>query len=149
MQKLHLSLFVLSYLFCIGCGGDGVHRVAINGQLQSDDGPIANASVQFIPEAGTTGDGALGMSDAEGKFTVISSRDAASGLPPGNYRVRISQMVDGNGIVLPAEATQAEFPDSREGIPAPYSTPNSPLEVTVTEDDEDIIIALPSAPRKK
>jgi len=149
VQKLQLSLFVLSYLLCVGCGGDGVNRVAINGQLQADDGPIANASVQFIPEAGTTGDGALGMSDSEGKFSVISSRDGDGGLPPGNYRVRISQMVDGNGTVLPADATQAEYPDSREGIPAPYSTLESPLQVTITEDGGDVVIALPSESKKK
>ncbi|QDV67658.1 hypothetical protein Poly24_13590 [Rosistilla carotiformis] len=144
-----MYLLAFSCYFCIGCGGDGVNRVGINGQLQSDDGPIANASVQFIPEAGTIGDGALGMSDSEGKFSVISSRDGDGGLPPGNYRVRISQMVDGNGTVLPADATQAEYPDSREGIPAPYSTLDSPLEVTISEDGGDVLIALPSDPAKK
>jgi len=127
----------------VGCGGDGVARVGIEGELLAQNGPVRNATVQLIPQAGTEGEGAIGLADEGGKFTVISSRNRDAGLPPGRYRVRVSQLIDGDGSVLSAEATQAEYPFSREGVPPPYSSPDSPLEISVPEQGGKVIIELP------
>lgn len=117
--------------FSCGCGGDGLDRVPIQGELTAQGTPIPSAIVQFTPKTGTQGDGAIGQSDAAGKFTVISSRQDDSGVPPGKYGVRVSLLTDAKGNPLPPDATQADHPDAKESIPAPYSTPSSPLEVTI------------------
>lgn len=130
-------------LLAIGCGGDGLTRVGIEGELLAQNGPIANATVQLIPQAGTVGEGAIGLADSSGKFTVISSRDQAAGLPPGKYRVRVSQMIDKDGTVLPGDAIQADYPFSREGVPPPYSTLESPLEVSITDAGGQVTIEIP------
>lgn len=127
-----------------GCGGDGLNRVPIQGVLTAKGSPLANATVQFTPQGGTPGEGALGMSDAEGKFTVISSRRDDPGVPPGEYLVRVSRFVDGKGNALPPEATQADYPDAKESIPAPYSTPSSPLRVTIAEEGGLVKIDVPA-----
>lgn len=143
MRYFTWVVFCLYAAICIGCGGDGLNRVEIEGLVKAQNGPIKNASVQFIPQAGTPGEGALGLADDQGKFTVISSRDQDGGLPAGKYRVRVNQMIDGDGTVLPAEATQAEHPFSKEGVPTPFSTPESTLEVNVPETGGQITIDVP------
>ena len=137
-------MLVLPLLCCAqGCGGDGITRVPIQGVIKAQGSPLANAVVQFTPQSGTPGEGALGMSDAEGKFTVISSRQDDAGVPPGTYAVRVSRFVGSKGEPLPPEATQADHPDAKESIPAPYSTPSSPLRVTIEEQGGLVEIDIP------
>lgn len=143
MNRLSLVVFVMIAIGSVGCGGDGLNRVDIEGLVKAQNGPVKNASVQFLPQAGTPGEGAIGLADDQGKFTVISSRDRDGGLPAGKYRVRVNQMIDGDGTVLPAEATQAEYPFSKEGVPSPFSTPESTLEIEVPESGGQLTIDLP------
>jgi len=137
-----LAAFVVSIAAC-GCTGDSLSRVEIKGVVTAENGPVANASVQFLPIGNTQGDGAIGIADGEGKFDVISSRDRDAGAPPGKYRVRVMQMINPDGTVLPAEAIQADYPMAREGVPAPYSTMESPLEVTIPEGGGLVEVKLP------
>jgi len=91
------SVLILSLVFfCQGCG-DSLTRVPIQGLVKAQGNPLENATIQCTPKAGTDGIGALGMSDANGNFTVISSRQDDSGIPPGKYGVRISKFVDEKG----------------------------------------------------
>ena len=134
-----------------GCG-DGIHRVDITGVVSAKGKTLDGAVVQLLPKGQTTGDGGLGEVDGEGKFTVISSRQDDPGIPPGTYVVRVIRMVDQQGKLLPADATQADYPDGFESIPPPYSTANSPLEITVTDESEqfeiDIPVRLRTSPRR-
>ncbi|HBJ34724.1 MAG TPA: hypothetical protein DDZ51_08165 [Planctomycetaceae bacterium] len=112
--------------------------------MTASNGPIANATVQLIPQVGTVGEGAIGQADAMSKFTVISSREQTAGLPPGKYRVRVSQMIDNDGTVLPGDTIQADYAFCREGVPAPYSTLESPLEVSISGAGGIVKIDLPA-----
>ncbi len=127
-----------------GCGGDGLRRVPIQGTVKAQGIPLNGATVQLSPKEGTVGEGAIGMSDQQGKFTVISSRREDSGVPPGKYSVRISRLIDAKGNPLPADATQADHPDAKESIPAPYSLPSSPLEVTIDDKGGSVEIDVPA-----
>ena len=109
--------------------------------------PIDGAVVQLLPKGGTSGDGGLGGSDSEGKFTVISSRQEASGIPPGTYTVLVSRLVDQQGNALPEGATQADYPDGFDSVPPPFSTPRSPLEITITDEGGHFDIEVPVALR--
>ncbi|VTU01606.1 Uncharacterized protein OS=Planctomyces maris DSM 8797 GN=PM8797T_06637 PE=4 SV=1 [Gemmataceae bacterium] len=126
-----------------GCGGGGPERVPVEGKLTACGTPLAGASVQFLPDEGTKGEGGLGSSDPGGAFRLTGSRDGADGVPPGKYRVRVSRLVNKDGTVLPADAKQAEYPSARESIPAPYSAPNSPLVVSVPEAGGPLAVDLP------
>ena len=62
-----------------GCG-DGLRRVTIEGVVTAQQSPLADATVQFFPKGSTVGEGAIGTTDSNGKFTVTSSRDDAAGI---------------------------------------------------------------------
>lgn len=143
VRLVHVMTIGCFMLTLVGCGGDGLERVPIQGVVKAQGVPVPNAIVQFTPKTGTPGDGAIGQSDAEGKFTVISSRQDDAGVPPGSYGVRVSLMVDGKGKFLPPDATQADYPDAKEVIPAPYSLPTSPIEVTIDNKGGQVAVEIP------
>ena len=141
-----ISLFVsLSSIVIVGCGGDGFERAPITGLLKVEGVPLSNALVQFLPEPGTPGEGALGSSDEEGKFEVISSRKSDDGIPPGQYTVRISRLINSDGSPVPVDAPEADYPDARESIPQPYSTILSPLKITIAPEGGEVVVEIPVA----
>lgn len=114
--------------------------------------PLAGASLYFLPAEGTPGEGAIGASDQTGTFEVVSSRRDDSGIPPGDYTVRVSRLVMPDGTAVPPDAPDADFPESRESIPKPYSGMNSPLKVTIAPDGGEIKVDIPAKsidPKKK
>lgn len=129
-----------------GCSEhDGLERAPITGTLTIKGEPLPNASIQFIPAGSTTpGAGALGVSDASGKFTVISSRQNDAGVPPGEYTVVVSRWADPDGTPLPPDALQADHLEAKETVPAPYSGPGSPLKVTIPKEGGDFKIDVPA-----
>lgn len=136
----------LSGFVCLGCGGDGLDRVPITGLVTMEGTPLAGASLYFVPGEGTPGEGAIGASDKEGYFKVISSRRDDSGIPPGEYTVRVSRLVMPDGTAVPPDAPDADFPESRESIPKPYSGMNSPLKVTISADGGGLEVNVPAKP---
>ncbi len=131
-------------LAAAGCG-DGLRRVAIEGKLTAKGQPLPGASVQFIPMGTTKGEGGMGRSDQDGKFTLIGSRGGAAGVVPGEYKVRVSRLVARDGTPLPADAKQADHPGARESVPAPYSALGAtPLKVTVPDEGGPITIDVPA-----
>jgi hypothetical protein len=136
----------LSLLLCVvvGCG-DGINRVPIEGLLTAAGTmPVNGATLSFIPMEGTPGEGAIGRTDSEGKFTVISSRQSDSGIPPGKYRVRVSRLIDGKTLeVLPEEAAEADYPNSTESIPPPYAGINSPLVAEISDSGGELKLDIP------
>lgn len=141
-RSLTLLQLALLCLVITGCG-DGLKRVNIKGSITCDGKPVDNATVQLIPRDGTPGEGAIGQSDSTGVFSVISSRNQDAGLPPGNYTVRISRLVNIDGKVLPSEATEAEYPDSFESIPSPFCSTASSLTLKVSDQGGDVKLDLP------
>ena len=131
-MKKWCALLLAMFLGLTGCG-DGLKRVPIQGELLAAGKPVSGASLQFFPAEGTPGEGAIGISDKDGKFTVISSRRSDEGIPPGKYKVLVSRFMDKDGTILPNDAKQADFPDAVESVPPPYCTTESPLEVTIAD----------------
>jgi hypothetical protein len=137
-------MMVLMLLGLIGCGGDGLKRVPVKGRVTALGGaPVPNAVISFIPTGTTKGEGGIGTADQEGNFTLIGSRRGDKGVVPGKYKVRVSRFVERDGSPLPADWTQAEHPNAKETVPAPYSAPESPLEITVPEEGGTVNVDLP------
>lgn len=148
-QGFAVSLSTIVFLGLLGCGGDGLDRVPLMGTVTMDGAPLTGAVLSFTPAAGTPGEGALGVSDEAGKFEVISSREGDTGIPAGEYTVRVSRRVLPDGSPLPPDVPEADFPQSRESIPPPYSTIQSPLKVVIPEGGGEITVEVPAKPEKK
>jgi hypothetical protein len=126
-----------------GCGGDGLTRVPVTGTVTAKDVPLAGATILFMPATGTLGEGAIGTTDPSGHYTLTGSREGDPGIVPGKYTVRVSRLMDRDGTVLSTDAKQADFPHATESVPEPYSSPGSPLEVTVPETGGTVNVAIP------
>jgi hypothetical protein len=128
-----------------GCGSDGLRRVPVEGKVTAKGTAVGGATVLFMPLGDTLGEGAIGTTDAEGHYTLIGSRQGDSGIVPGRYKVRVSRLMDRDGSILSIEAKQADYPHSEESIPAPYSSAEPPVEVTVPEKGGTINVIIPVA----
>ncbi len=154
MSKASLSAYCLTAIALVaGCGrSDGLKRAPLVGLLTIQGAPLAGASVEFTPVGETPGQGAIGISDSQGKFEVISSRRGHEGIPPGEYNVRVSLFANPDGTPLPPEATQADNPFAYEAIPNPYSGVGSPLKVSIPEAGGEVKVDVPGKlipPKKK
>jgi len=148
--RFHLLLMTSLTAAAAGCSRhDGLDRAQVVGFISADGQPLADAGIRLLPVAGsgTPGQGAIGASDAVGKFEVVSSRQDDAGVPPGEYTVVVSRFANPDGQVLGPDIFQADHPNARETIPAPYSTEASPLKVTVTKEGGEVKVELPVKPR--
>lgn len=129
-----------------GCSGDGRGLVTVQGQLTTQGQPLGNATVTFIPQEGTAGPGAVGQTDAAGRFSLIGSRRGARGCLPGDYRVRVGRTVGSDG--MPVADDLMDLPaGSWESIPEPYSSHDeTPLRVTVPRRGGKVAVDLPVPP---
>jgi hypothetical protein len=143
MRRLR-CLAAAAVLVLLGCGGDGLRRVPVRGTVTAKGTPVGNATVLFMPADGTLGEGGIGSTDANGNFTLTGSRRGDAGVVPGKYKVRVSRFVDRDGTVLPSDAKQADFPLAVESVPAPFSSANSTLEVTVPEAGGTVNVEIPA-----
>lgn len=143
MRRLCVLAGAIAVLVLTSCGGDGLKRVPVKGQVTAKGVTVANATVLFMPVEGTKGEGGIGTTDQDGNYTLTGSRRGDSGIVPGKYKVRVSRFVDRDGTVLPSDAKQADYPHAVESVPAPYSSPDSSLEIEVPEAGGTLNIEIP------
>ena len=89
MPSKFFSLVIVGLLglTALGCGGEtgGVTLAHATGIIVYNDAPIADARIMAIPEKGPV---AVGISDAEGKFTF--STGSRSGVAVGQIKVGVT-----------------------------------------------------------
>ncbi|OYW24170.1 MAG: hypothetical protein B7Z55_02825 [Planctomycetales bacterium 12-60-4] len=106
-----------------GCGGGSkgsdLEMIPVTGIVRLDNQPLAAATVMFNPLPGTKGNGAYGVTDNEGKFTLIDFHEIA-GCPPGEYAVTFSKITQPDGSPIPPGAQRGEV-GMEEQIPKAYS----------------------------
>jgi len=124
-----------------GCGGDGLKRVPVKGKVTAGGVPVDHCTVQFLPLGSTPGQGGLGGTDREGKYTASSG--AIPGLPPGEYKIRLSREVAPDGTPVVTREQLMVNPQVRDSIPAKYSGTGSPLKFTVPDSGGVIDIDIP------
>jgi hypothetical protein len=77
----------------LGCSSGGPDVVPVSGTVTLNGKPLANATVAFSPIARPgeviAGDGSAGKTDANGDYTLTTSRGVA-GAQVGRHRVRIT-----------------------------------------------------------
>jgi len=94
----------------------------VSGVVTLNGKPLANATVAFSPIAKEgaidAGDGSAGKTNAQGEFTLTTSR-GAPGAWVGKHRVRISVMVNPPADVDERRASRA--PAQKDMIPVRYN----------------------------
>lgn len=143
MRRLRYLAAAVVIAGFVGCGGDGLTRVPVEGRVMAMGVPVGNATVSFIPKDATKGEGGIGTTDADGNFTLTGSRRGDTGVVAGKYQVIVSRYIDRDGTVL-ADYIQADNPLAIESVPVPFSTTESPLEVTVPEEGGKITVEIPA-----
>jgi len=142
-----------------GGGGDLAKTYPVTGTVTYNGRPVVGASVVFVPTA-KTGEAAVAVTDASGKYALKSS-GAREGAVPGSYGVKISKaesqdeaasagdsggdsgsassgddLVDDYGANYNPDAEEDEAaPKSMNFLPAKYGSPStSGLSATVSND---------------
>ncbi len=111
-----------------GCGrGDQPDLGLVTGTVTMDDAPLKGVQVMFSPENGRP---AIGMTDAEGKYTLKYIRDSM-GCKVGPNKVEIG-LAEGDDVDATSDASEDAAPkkprkSSKPRIPARY---NSNTELT-------------------
>lgn len=127
--SLRAASAVLIAAFVSGCAGEvkGPEVVPVRGTVKRGDAPVAGARVTFMPTAPKVNP-AGGVTDANGGYQIFYGSRA--GLPVGDYKVTISQLVTPDG--KPFEAKEGELDAGqlkmqgkvKEGLPPKYSDPS-------------------------
>jgi prepilin-type N-terminal cleavage/methylation domain-containing protein/prepilin-type processing-associated H-X9-DG protein len=85
-------LIALAFGF-VGCGHGQRSTVALvpaTGKVTLDGQPLADATVEFVPDGDTKGQGGSGKTNAEGVYT-LSTPFGEAGVPAGDYKVVITK----------------------------------------------------------
>lgn len=144
-----------------GCGDGGPVLQPVHGRVTLDGRALAGKTLRFVPEPGTPGVGAGATTDADGKYTLLSTRPGATrdmpGTPAGAYRVVVVEPMF--PVDLPVQSADSSEPTVAIGlpaapkkkgqqIPAAYATPETtPLKVTVPDGGGPVDLTLES-PKK-
>ena len=144
MPRSHGSCLAMLVLVLLqaGCGGKKV--VPVKGLVTLDGNAVPGATVLFVPEEGSGGRQAAGLTDAEGYFQLTTYRQEDGALP-GAYRVVVAKT---QGRAAPTDSDpssekrmreryeRAVRPHPKRLLPARYSDPAAtPFRVTVPAED--------------
>jgi hypothetical protein len=136
MSKLTRIAFAASVLLlcgAVGCG-NSLNRQQVSGQVTLDGAPLDHGIVEFTPQQ--PGGVGSGSEIKNGRYAI----EAARGLPPGRYLVRL---YSGSREELAAPASPlgpalASATVARERIPAKYNT-QSQLNVEVVGNKANVL----------
>jgi hypothetical protein len=120
-------------LFVVGCGsGDAPpvlpEPVPFEGIVKLDGKPVESATIMFHPRSEKGFHGAVGTTDASGKYvleTDIGNNKTKKGIVPGVYDVTVNLLVGLDGTVLKFDPNVPPMNrGGHESIPMRYSTVN-------------------------
>jgi len=141
---------------CLGCGGSDEtpefvkDLVPVTGTVTINGEPVAGATIRFIPPTGPDArqgaHEAIGITDAQGKYTLLTSaprvtHDQSKGALPGEYKVVITRLLASDGKAVPKGTTDADAMavGAKESLPPRYSDESkSKLKATVTDSTDPI-----------
>jgi len=147
--RSHSISLGLALLVCAGCSkaDKGPKTVPVSGTVQYKGQPVEGATVTLIPNIPTVRS-ASGVTDAEGKFSVVTYVGPASqpqGAMPGDYIVLISKMqVPEIPMGLSPQEEQAAFAKAgkpKSLLPKAYQSPTtSKFKVKVENSPPDALV---------
>lgn len=126
VRALGLAILAAAVGAMAGCGMVGGSSVEATGAVTLDGNPLANASVQLIPESNASLGTQAATTDAKGAFTV---RTVSSNTPfkPGKY-VAIVSKLSGSGM-----------DNMKNEVPAMYNKQQTtPFKVEIVEGKNEL-----------
>lgn len=105
------AVLLLGSLLLAGCGP--APRGEVTGIVTLDDAPLPDALVSFVPQDEKLAGFASAVTDAEGRYSLMTDDD--SGALLGKYTVRIATGSDGNSD------TDPPIPSIPERVPVEYN----------------------------
>jgi hypothetical protein len=112
-------------LAVVGCGGSGFKLAPVSGRVTVEGQPVVGASVTFEPVGSKDntdpGPGAVGLTDAEGRFTLATVPDNRKGAVVGPCRVRIKVIERGNEAANPWEDPVIKSKRTTKHLPLKYN----------------------------
>ncbi|QDV18259.1 hypothetical protein Pan153_29160 [Gimesia panareensis] len=132
--------FAMMFAALSGCGGSdsgpGIDMIPVSGSVVMDGKPLVGAMVEFHPTGGTKGNGAFGLTDEAGKFTLTDFH-SNPGCPPGEYGVTFSKLTQPDGSPIPPDSPQGGV-GMKEQIPPAYNLfkPNSIVQAATVKSPE-------------
>jgi hypothetical protein len=126
------AIFGLLLIFGLiaGCNRSGLNLAYVDGIVTYNGQPVEHAGVLFKPE---TGPFAMGTTDAEGKFTLITANHPGALI--GEHKVGISKTE-----TTATNVQGSRFPryDVKHVVPAKYASPaTSELTATVSKSKRE------------
>lgn len=151
-SSVHRSCFsfplalLVATMMMVGCGegtqDDRPARAKVTGTVTHNGSPVEGATVSLQPASGS-GQGAIGKTDASGKFT-LTTYTPGDGALPGEYKISVSK-VEVTSMVSEEEALKLQeqgrpIPpaQTKQLLPQKYgNTETSGLTTTVEADQEN------------
>ena len=130
-------LAALAACILAGCGG-GSSAPAVQGVVTLDGKPLANATVQLIPQGQNMGQTGFGRTGADGKFNIASADGRQLGAAAGEYKVVISKHVrpDGSDYIAGPDEDPG-LAAYKELLPPVYSnTEQTKLKTTIAAEGQ-------------
>lgn len=75
----------------VGCGPSTPPTALVSGVVKCDGKPVVHAMVTFFPQGVTDAKIGFGQTDAEGKFTTVSTFGNGDGVVVGHHKVAITE----------------------------------------------------------
>jgi len=150
-----LAPAVAAIVLAVGCWrSDGL--VPVGGTVKLDGVALSGAMVEFHAERGVRGNGGSAMTDAAGRFTLLSPQ-GRKGIFPGEYRITVTcrkptaeaerQVAEMIAAGLTPALRAANF---QEALPAAYTNPDrTTLKQTIGSAGGTVDIDLDSTTAKK
>src|SRR5262245_53910922 len=124
----------IAFLLVVGCSSGGTSPPALpepvpfEGIVKLDGQPLESATVVFHPRTKEGFHGAMGVTDASGKYvlnTDLGNGKTKPGALSGSYDVTVSRLVGTDGAILkPDPNTPPMMRGGKQSIPIRYSTVN-------------------------
>src|SRR5882724_2691369 len=107
MTRCKNAALLWMMLALLGCGGPAAppkeDLVPVSGTVKIGGKPVAGIYVSFVPNGTTTGQGAAGVTDDEGKYELEHNATHEPGIPVGDYVANLSKWVMPDGKPLPKD----------------------------------------------
>jgi len=151
MRILLLFVTLLTAVALSGCDNGKLKTIKVSGTITFDGAPLADASVNFIPETEGAGLAAYGTTDAGGNYVLQTPQGAVNaGTTPGKYLVTVQKIEKAPVAETSGEydgtssAPSSNLPRPKSLIPERYGKAvTSGLTATVEKDNTVFNFDLP------
>lgn len=125
MKTYRISYAIIAIVCLSACIGCGEKTVAVSGKVMLNGKPVKDCQVMFEPlrENSTLGPRAIGITDADGQYTLASVETEKEGVAVGKCRIRL--------------AWEDPEPSTEYGAPSkqpPYQLPKKASDGSMTYD---------------